>query len=132
MASRCSKQVHEFSDAIEIWNDALVWSVFESNQLAIARGNELVLLDAHAIIVATGAYERPVPVPGWTLPGCHDRRRRPGAFKKSADTARSPGAIGRHGPLQLVVANQMLDAGMEVVAVAESNTTLGLGGICRI
>ena len=62
-------QVRELSDAIEVWNDALVWSVFESNQLAVARGEELVLLDARAIIVATGAYERPVPVAGWTLPG---------------------------------------------------------------
>jgi thioredoxin reductase/bacterioferritin-associated ferredoxin len=113
-------QVHEFSEAIEIWNDALVWSVFESNQLAIARGNEMILLNASAIIVATGAYERPLPVPGWTLPGVmtaggaqvllKSQRVRPGNRALMAGT----------GPLQLVVANQMLDAGMEVVALADS------------
>ena len=118
-------QVGELSDAIEIWNDALVWSVFESNQLAVARGDELVLLDAGAIIVATGAYERPVPVPGWTLPGVmtaggaqvllKNQRMRPGRRVLLAGT----------GPLQLVVANQMLDAGMEVVALAESASMLG-------
>lgn len=118
-------QVEDLSDAITIWNDALVWSVFESNQLAVARGDELVLLDAKAIIVATGAYERPLPVPGWTLPGfmtaggaqvlLKSQRIRPGHRVLLAGT----------GPLQLVVANQMLDAGMDVVAVAESNTTAG-------
>ena len=118
-------QVREFPDAIEIWNDAMVWSVFESNQLAVARGDELVLVDAGAIIVATGAYERPVPVPGWTLPGVmtaggaqvllKSQRVRPGRRVLLAGT----------GPLPLVVANQMLDAGMEVVALAESASMLG-------
>jgi thioredoxin reductase/bacterioferritin-associated ferredoxin len=118
-------QVRELAEAIEIWHDALVWSVFESNQLAVAHGNELVLLDASALIVATGAYERPVPVPGWTLPGVmtaggaqvllKSQRVRPGRRVLLAGT----------GPLQLVVANQMLDAGMEVVALAESISMLG-------
>ena len=118
-------QVRELAEAIEIWHDALVWSVFESNQLAVAHGNELVLLDAGAIIVATGAYERPVPVPGWTLPGVmtaggaqvllKSQRVRPGRRVLLAGT----------GPLQLVVANQMLDAGMKVVALAESISMLG-------
>jgi NADPH-dependent 2,4-dienoyl-CoA reductase/sulfur reductase-like enzyme len=118
-------QVRELGEAIEIWHEALVWSVFESNQLAVAHGNELVLLDASAIIVATGAYERPVPVPGWTLPGVmtaggaqvllKSQRVRPGRRVLLAGT----------GPLQLVVANQMLDAGMEVAALAESASMLG-------
>jgi NADPH-dependent 2,4-dienoyl-CoA reductase/sulfur reductase-like enzyme len=118
-------QVRELAGNIEIWHDALVWSVFESNQLAVAHGNELVLLDAGAIIVATGAYERPVPVPGWTLPGVmtaggaqvllKSQRIRPGRRVLLAGT----------GPLQLVVANQMLNAGMEVVALAESISMLG-------
>ena len=119
------RQVHHLSDKITIWNDALVWSVFDSRQLAIARGNDLILVDALAIVVATGAYERPVPVAGWTLPGVmtaggaqlmlKSQRIRPGQRVLLAGT----------GPLQLVVANQMLDAGMDVVAVAESASMWG-------
>lgn len=118
-------RVRELSDAVEIWSDALVWSVFESNQLAVARKDELILLDPRAIIVATGAYERPVPVPGWTLPGVmtaggaqvllKSQRVRPGRRVLLAGT----------GPLPLVVANQLLDAGMEVVALAESASNMG-------
>ena len=119
-------QAWDLADAITIWNDALVWSVFEPNQLAVARDNELVLLDARAIIIASGAYERPVPVPGWTLPGVmtaggaqvliKSQRVRPGQRVLLAGT----------GPLQLVVANHMLSAGMEVLAVAESASTEGV------
>ncbi len=115
-------EVREFGDTIEIWSEALVWSVFETKQLAVARGDDLVLLDAGAIIVATGAYERPVPVPGWTLPGVmtpggaqvllKSQRVRPGRRVLLAGT----------GPLQLVVANQMIEAGIEVVALAESSS----------
>ena len=119
------KEVQNLSDGITIWNDALVWSVFESNQLAVARGNELVLLDANAIVVATGAYERPVPVPGWTLPGVMTAGGAQVLLKSQRIRPGQRALLAGAGPLQLVVANQMLDAGMEVVAVAESNTTAG-------
>ena len=119
------KKVHDLSDAITIWNDALVWSVFESNQLAVARGSELVLLDAKAIVVATGAYERPLPVPGWTLPGAMTAGGAQLLLKSQRVRPGRRVLLAGSGPLQLVVANQMLDAGMDVVAVAESNTTTG-------
>jgi len=119
------KKVHDLSDAITIWNDALVWSVFESNQLAIARGSELVLLDAKAIVVATGATERPLPVPGWTLPGVMTAGGAQLLLKSQRVRPGRRVLLAGSGPLQLVVANQMLDAGMDVVAVAESNTTAG-------
>jgi NADPH-dependent 2,4-dienoyl-CoA reductase/sulfur reductase-like enzyme len=119
------QQVHNLSDTITIWNDALVWSVFESNQLAIARGSELVLLDAKAIVVATGATERPLPVPGWTLPGVMTAGGAQLLLKSQRVRPGRRVLLAGSGPLQLVVANQMLDAGMDVVAVAESNTTAG-------
>jgi len=112
-------QVHKHFENIEIWHDALVWSVFESHQLAVAHGNELVLLDAGAIIVATGAYERPVPVQGWTLPGVMTA----GGAQVLLKSQRV--LLAGTGPLQLVVANQMLAAGMDVVALAESTSMLG-------
>ena len=111
------------ADRIEIWNDAMVWGVFDSRQVAVIRNDSLVLIEADAIVVATGAYERPVPVPGWTLPGVmtvggaqaliKSQRIRPGKRILLAGT----------GPLQLVVANQMLDASLDVAVVAEAAST---------
>jgi thioredoxin reductase/bacterioferritin-associated ferredoxin len=119
------QQVQDLSDRIAIWNDALVWSVFESKQpaeareLAVARGDDLVLLQAGAIVVATGAYERPVPVPGWTLPGVMTAGGAQVLLKSQRVFPGQRVLLAGTGPLQLVVGNQMLDAGMEVVAVAD-------------
>ena len=91
----------------------------------MAHGNELVLLDARAIIVATGAYERPVPVPGWTLPGAMTAGGAQVLIKSQRVRPGQRVLLAGMGPLQLVVANQMLAAGMEVVALAESTSMLG-------
>lgn len=117
-------EVRALSEAIEIWSDALVWSVFEANELAVARGNQMVLLTAGAIIVATGAYERPLPVPGWTLPGVMTAGGAQVLLKSQRVRPGNRALLAGTGPLQLVVANQMLDAGMEVVALAESASLL--------
>ena len=108
------------SDNITIWNDAAVWSVFEPRLLAVARNNEITLVDAKAIVVATGAYDRPVPVPGWTLPGVMTAGGAQVLLKSQRVRPGSRALLAGTGPLQLVVANQMLDVGIEVVAVAES------------
>jgi len=113
-------QAAQFSDAITIWNDALVWGVFDSRQLAVARGDDLVLIDARAIVVAPGAYERPVPVPGWTLPGVMTAGGAQGLLKSQRVRPGQRVLLAGSGPLQLVVADQMLAAGMDVVAVVES------------
>ena len=114
------EQAADLSQFITIWNDALVWSVFESNQLAVERNNKLILIDAKAIIVATGAYERPFPVDGWTLPGVMTVGGAQTLLKSQRVLPGSRVLLAGTGPLQLVVAEQMLDAGMEIVAVAES------------
>jgi NADPH-dependent 2,4-dienoyl-CoA reductase/sulfur reductase-like enzyme len=117
------KQVGKLSDRITIWNDALLWSVFDNRQLAIARGDDLVLLDATAIVAATGASERPVPVPGWTLPGVMTAGGAQVFIKSQRVRPGQRVLLAGSGPLQLVVANQMLDVGMQVVAVAETAST---------
>jgi thioredoxin reductase/bacterioferritin-associated ferredoxin len=118
------QEVANLSDRITIWTGALVWAVFDSKQLAIARGDELVLVDAQAVIAATGAYERPVPVLGWTLPGVMTAGGAQVLLKSQRVRPGSRVLLVGTGPLQMVVANQMLNAGMDVVAVSESASTL--------
>lgn len=74
---------------------------------------------ARAIVAATGAFERPAIVPGWTLPGvmtigaAQTLARRYGV---------SPGAkvlVAGHGPLGLQLAGELLRLGVTVVALAE-------------
>ncbi|HWK73737.1 MAG TPA: FAD-dependent oxidoreductase [Povalibacter sp.] len=75
------------------------------------------VLEATAVLVATGCYERPLAFPGWTLPGVMGAGAIQ-AFVKSQQFV--PGErfvlTGSH-PLQLVVADQLLRAGARVAAV---------------
>ncbi len=72
------------------------------------------------LIVATGAYERGFPVPGWTLPGVMTT----GALQTLLRSYRVlPGkriVIAGNGPLNLQVAIEAARAGAEVVAVVEA------------
>ena len=119
------KRVEEFSDQITIWNDASVWAMFEPRTLAVTQRDTLTLVDAQAIIAATGAYDRPVPVPGWTLPGVYTCGGAQVLIKSQRVAPGSRALLAGTGPLQLVVANQMLDAGMEVAAVVEASLMRG-------
>ena len=71
------------------------------------------------LIVATGAFERPLPVPGWTLPGVMTT----GAAQTLLRSYRVlPGrriVVAGNGPLNLQVACELHRAGAEIVAVAE-------------
>jgi NADPH-dependent 2,4-dienoyl-CoA reductase/sulfur reductase-like enzyme len=54
---------------VEITTDAVVWGVFGIDDFAASVAGRQVVFVPRRVIVATGAYERGVPVPGWTLPG---------------------------------------------------------------
>ena len=79
------------------------------------------------LIVATGAYERAFPVPGWTLPGFMTT----GAAQTLGRAYRvAPGSrvlIAGNGPLNLQVACELARGGVEVVAVAEAAPAPGPG-----
>ena len=72
------------------------------------------------LILATGAHEAPVPVPGWTLPGVMTT----GGLQTLVRTQRvSPGQrvlIAGNGPLNLQLACELLAGGVEPVAVLEA------------
>ena len=74
---------------------------------------------AAKLIVAAGAYERSWPVPGWTLPGVMTT----GAAQTLARAYRvAPGRrvlIAGNGPLNLQVAADLANSGVEVVALVE-------------
>jgi len=52
----------------EVWRGSLVWGLF-GRTLAALHGGRTRIVTADAVILATGALERLVPFPGWTLDG---------------------------------------------------------------
>jgi D-hydroxyproline dehydrogenase subunit alpha len=80
------------------------------------------VIEPDALVLATGAHDRVVPFPGWTLPGVYTA----GAAQTLARTERV--AIGHRvlvsgtGPFLLPVAQSLTDVGADVVGLLEANT----------
>ena len=51
------------------WRGAEVWGAFAGPRFMVRHGGSSHRIDPARVVLATGAYERPWPVPGWTLPG---------------------------------------------------------------
>lgn len=80
---------------------------------------------AHALVLCPGAYDRQLPVPGWTLPGVMAAGGVQ-AFIKTQGLA--PGRrviLGGTGPFLLSAAASVLHAGAEVAGVCESADLTG-------
>ena len=76
-------------------------------------------LTASSVIIAPGGMERPVPFPGWTLPGVMGAGaadiilRSGGTLSADPD---SPAVIAGNGPLLLLLAGHLLDGGVKIAA----------------
>lgn len=74
------------------------------------------------VLIATGAMERPVPVPGWTLPGVMTCGAAQTLLKSAALVPSARIVLAGSGPLLLLLAGQLARAGIEVAAVLETRT----------
>ena len=86
-------------------------------ELGILRDGGAEILYAHCVIVATGAQERAVPVPGATLPGVMGAGGAQSLHKGSGLIPDVPVVIAGSGPLVYLVAWQLVRAGAPVRAV---------------
>jgi thioredoxin reductase/bacterioferritin-associated ferredoxin len=80
-----------------------------------------VSLRSKAIVVATGTYERVVPMPGWTLPGVIGLGAATTLLKSQQALPGRRVVVAGCGPLLPLVAAGVLKAGGSVVAVVDLN-----------
>ena len=83
-----------------------------------ARSNRFVI--ARAVIVATGALERPFPIPGWTLPGVMAAGAAQVLLKGSGIVADGRVVLAGTGPLLWLLASQYLRAGVKPDALLDT------------
>lgn len=76
---------------------------------------------ARRLVIATGAYDRQLPVPGWTLPGVMAAGGVQALLKANQVTAGRRAVVAGTGPFLLSVAAGLARAGVEVVAVCDAN-----------
>ena len=102
-----------------------VWGVFPEHRLAAVRGDARLIIDAQRIVLATGASEKSVPFDGWTLPGVMGA----GAAQTFINSHRirlgTKAIIIGSGNVGLIVAYQLLQAGISVAAIVEAKSRIG-------
>ncbi|TAK54315.1 MAG: FAD-dependent oxidoreductase [Gammaproteobacteria bacterium] len=102
------------------WSNVQVWHLDQSGMVGILRDGRAEFLQARRVLVATGAMERPVPIPGWTLPGVMTVGACQTLLKSSALVPTAPTLMAGRGPLLLLTACQLLALGVPVRAVVMS------------
>lgn len=99
---------------------AAVWQVGRERVVNYVQDGVAKTFEAGQVIVATGAMERPFPVPGWTLPGVLTA----GAAQillKSADMAPDrPAVLVGCGPLLYLLGWQYVRAGVPIQAIVDT------------
>lgn len=99
---------------------ATVWDINPAGQIFYSQQGRATRVDADFIILATGAMERPMPFPGWQLPGVMAAGAGQILLKSSALLPARPLILAGSGPLLLLLANQYLRAGHKIDALVET------------
>jgi thioredoxin reductase len=97
-----------------------IWAAFDGPQLyASTAAGELLILRPRRLIIATGAYERPRIVPGWTLPGVMTTGAAQTLWRSYRTLPGPRVAVFGSGPLNLQVALELARGGADVRVVTE-------------
>lgn len=99
----------------------LVWHVETAPgapaRLWLMQGERVGQLRARRVLIASGATERPAPVPGWTLPGVMTVGAVQTLLKGAGMAPSAPVVLAGNGPLLYLTAVQLAAAGARIEAV---------------
>ncbi len=99
---------------------ATVWSLTPQREIGVSVGGGSALVTARRVILATGALERPFPIPGWTLPGVMTAGAGQILLKSSGLVPEGPTVLAGCGPLLWLLAWQYLQAGRKIDALLDT------------
>ncbi|MEK6355826.1 MAG: NAD(P)/FAD-dependent oxidoreductase [Burkholderia cenocepacia] len=100
--------------------DTLAWSCGAGRVDTLQDGREVTVPYSH-LIVASGATDRMLPVPGWTLAGVYTLGGAQVALKAQGCAIGRPIVFAGTGPLLYLVAYQYAKAGAHVAAVLDTS-----------
>ena len=104
----------------EFLHDSVVWGIWDDRVALYEEGKEAGIIKAGKIILATGAYDRPVVFPGWTLPGVMTAGGAQSLIKTQKVIPGKRILMAGSGPLILAFSAQLHQYGANVVTVCEA------------
>ncbi|MFI8823369.1 FAD-dependent oxidoreductase [Streptomyces sp. NPDC053431] len=125
-------RAHEKAGRVGYLPDHHVWTIESAGPVRTLRArtsdDTAVTVTAGAVLLATGAYERHLPFPGWTLPGVVGAGGAQAMLKGGLVLPGRRIVVAGSGPLLLAVAASLAGAGARVPAVVEASA---YGGYAR-
>ncbi len=118
-AEAVHRTLDELAPLVDYRPQTLVWNA-EDGRLDMLSNGHAMSVEYAQLIVATGATDRILPVPGWTLPGVYSLGAAQIALKYQGCAIGERVALCGSGPLLYLVAYQYAKAGAKVVAVLDS------------
>nr|WP_076864821.1 NAD(P)/FAD-dependent oxidoreductase [Bradyrhizobium mercantei] len=104
----------------EIVHRATVWSLDRQLEIGVSVGGMSSFIKARRVILATGALERPFPIPGWTLPGVMTAGAAQTMLKSSGLVPDGRTVIAGQGPLLWLLAAQILRLGGRIDRILDT------------
>lgn len=118
-AEAVHRAMADILDQVDYRPDTLVWNA-EGGQLDVLCRSAIDRVPYRQLIVATGAADRVLPFPGWTLPGVYTLGAAQVAFKYQGCAIGERVIFAGTGPLLYLVAFQYAKAGAQVGAVLDT------------
>ncbi len=103
--------------------DTEVWSLNPRREIGLTHAGAARVISADQVLIATGAMERPLPFPGWTLPGVMNAGAGQILFKAHGIVPEDGVVLAGSGPLLLLLAWQYLHAGVAIEAILDLTPT---------
>lgn len=108
-----------------------VWGVLPERVLLAHQHERAMVIEAGALVLATGAYDRPAAMPGWTLPGVVTAGGVTALVKAQRVLPGRRVLLAGTGPLLLAAATALVHGGARVVGIAEAASRRALLGLLR-
>lgn len=105
---------------------AEVWQIETGPRVFLSQAGSAHMVEPDFVVMATGAQERPMPFPGWELPGVMTIGSAQILLKVARQISDEPVWLAGSGPLLLLYAHQLIAAGGAVAGILDTtppNTT---------
>ncbi|MFT5697383.1 MAG: thioredoxin reductase/bacterioferritin-associated ferredoxin [Desulforhopalus sp.] len=113
--------IKSFKEAdVDYLPQSRVWQAEETGDVYFSRDGASQQLKADFLVLCTGAMERPVPFPGWTLPGVMTCGGMSNLYKDSSLVPKEPVVLAGSGPLLWLVAEHLFALDAPVVAILDT------------
>ena len=100
--------------------NASVWQVTRERTVHYLLNGKVGTLEGKRVILASGALERPFPIPGWTLPGVLTAGAAQILLKSAGEVPSSAPILAGCGPLLYLLGWQYVRAGVPIRALVDT------------